>query len=712
MRRKRTLGVIASANGEGGGASPRHAISPRSPGSQGTFDSTMDINSAFTGNASTAVGGTTSFVGSVIGHDDPTLLHANIRECYSSGINDSATLSSIFTEAASDEIRDSSHVSRSGVSVRSISDAGILERELIELDKAQEQWKLRHEEEQELRFSHHTRSEEMDRAGEFYVEEVGTIHRASPRPRVLSLQQQIIFEGDEHNEESSREPSEAGVLPQDQQNATLLGNMNKREFLTTSVVAGGCATAVGAAMASGSTDSSVEDSLPSDLVYEYPSTEESTSRGEQPENAPEETHQYVEAPCNATIRKEAPRNATIRKEPDVEEREVEVHEVQTGLYDLSFNNTSFGTELQLWQGGTPLSAERTEPPSVQQRKGFKSWIPVYDDSERTRRLKSQTVLADRKDVDDSEVDQEDERRKRRPKICLLNICLILLVAAAITCSILFALAFRSRGEETDVRGDAVVIGPTTPPSLRPTDEKPTFNLIPPNMIPPEATAPSNVLTSAPEEISSGEPSSGSTPSSGGSDSPTTGEYIDSNGDSSGLVSTSSPTSSSTWTQSNVSSSPSLSSASENSSMPSAYEGEDIDGRLSISSSPTISVPSLPQKGPAEGMLVAISGDAIYDPETPQYAAFDWLQHGDPANLDLDILPDQTLRQRYVAVLFYFSLHGDSWVDNHRFLEESDVCEWNNHSPSSMMGIVCGSADTSDDSSATKDGIITAIVLSE
>jgi hypothetical protein len=705
MRRKRTLGVITPSIGEGGCTSPRHTISPRSPASQGTFDSAVEVNSVYTGNGSIPVGGTTSFVGSIIGHDDPTLLHANIKECHSSGINDSATLSSIFTEAASDEIRDSSHISRSGFSIRSISDAEILERELIELDKTQEQWKVRHEEEQELRFSHHTGSEEMDKTGDFYVEEVGGIHRSSARPIGLSLQQQIIFEEDEYNEESSREPSEAGAPPLDQQNMNILGKMSKREIAIASGGAVGDVLTVGDAFASDSIDSSVEDSIPSDLVYEYPSTEESASRGEPPENTDEERHQNSEPTGNAAKHVESA----------LDEHKVDEHVVRSGLYELSFNDTRFGTELQFRQGGTPLVAERLEPSSVQRRRGFKSWIPVYDDSERTRGVKSRPAMAARNDLDDSEVEQDDGDRKRRQKLCLLNICLVLLITAAITCSVLFALTFRSPGDKVDGDGDAVLTSPSTAPAPTPTDENPTFTLIPPNMIPTEAPAPSSTLTSAPEEILSGEPSSDKRPSSGENNNnesrPSTMENTDSHGDASEMFPTSSPTTS-VSKEDEIDSGASLPSPTENPSTTNVSGREDTDGIISVSAPPTLLVPSESTTGPAEKLLVEISGDSIYDPETPQYAAFDWLQNEDPANLDLDDLSDQELSQRYVATLFYFSLNGDDWVEKHRFLEQSHVCEWNNRSPRKKMGIVCENSDASDNVMVTKYGEITGIVLSE
>ena len=108
----------------------------------------------------------------------------------------------------------------------------------------------------------------------------------------------------------------------------------------------------------------------------------------------------------------------------------------------------------------------------------------------------------------------------------------------------------------------------------------------------------------------------------------------------------------------------------------------------------------------------INPKVVFSPATPQHAAYDWLQNEDPANLDLDSLSQEDLTQRYVAALFYFSLGGDEWVEKYGFLGSSDVCEWNNGSPRTKMGIVCDSPGTVEGSRVTKSSPITGIVLSK
>jgi hypothetical protein len=133
----------------------------------------------------------------------------------------------------------------------------------------------------------------------------------------------------------------------------------------------------------------------------------------------------------------------------------------------------------------------------------------------------------------------------------------------------------------------------------------------------------------------------------------------------------------------------------------------------VTSAPTVSeVSQTLSPHTAEGKLLSISGDAIYNNSTSQYAAYQWLRHSDPAKLDLDGLSDQELIQRYVSALFYFSLDGENWIDQYGFLGEANVCEWNDGSTRTTMGIVCDQPGTIEGSRVTKYGPITGFVMSE
>lgn len=684
----------------------------------------MDIRSTHTGNASMAgnasigVGGTTSFVGSVIGHDDPTLIHANIQECLSSGINDSATLSSFLTEVTSDDIRDSSHTSRGGLSerqgsIRSLANVDVLEQELTELDKTQEKWKERHEE--ELQFSsHHNRGREMDSAGDHYLEEVGGFYHTTPRKKVISLQEQIILEEGESCEESSREPSVAGSPPPPEySDRNMLENAKATEAAIAAAGAGGSLMAFSGAFGSSSIDSSVADSTPSDLVYEYPSTEGSGGRRTPLQNVDEESFSDQE-PAD---------DVSHLQELEPQEREVVVHEGQRRIYGTVVDNTSHGTELLHLPRGEPIGAERVQPPSDQRRKGFKSWIPVHDYSERSRSwLRSGKGLADRKDQPDADDIVEDgEYRKRRRKLCCLNICLVLLVIAAIVCTVLLTLTFVSRDDKTTDRDTSVAGTATSSGSESGRDPNPTFNLMPPNMAPSQSPPPEDISTTSSPALPSSQldddddnnSSPSATPEGGTTDSDSsTGDNSNASDPSLGIStnSPSPPTPPTDVLEEDVDSNVSTTSSPGEAPTEPIVSGRDDSDESTSTSSPSASV--VASRPPAEEILVGISGDAIYDPTTPQYAAYDWLQNEDPANLDLENISEQELSERYVAALFYFSLNGDNWVEKYGFLDESHVCEWSNGSPQNKLGITCDSPGTVDGFLVSKFGPITGLMLSK
>ncbi|KAL3911614.1 MAG: hypothetical protein SGILL_007211, partial [Bacillariaceae sp.] len=415
---------------------------------------------------------------------------------------------------------------------------------------------------------------------------------------------------------------------------------------------------------SASADSSVVESMPSDLVFEYPSTEESDGRG----TPKQHISNVAQAPA-------VPETTDIQAK-DVENDEV-VRQVQRRLTDtIAYNDTITGTELQYQ--GDDFNQERMEPSSDQRRKGFRRWIPVGDDSERSRswfqpRTRSLAAKSDADGIgvfaDDGDVDVGDAR-KRRKKLCCINVCLCLLVIAAIVCAVLFALKFFERDDAAEPEKSSNVVPSTGSPVEKPTFSLPSAPSMPQSGSPAQSPPSFAPVTSETEEgrvegdgsspsagglVDDGDFSIGG-PSNGGEDAPAESPQYES--DSSVTA-------------------------------PNEQEGENSPKSV-------------------EETIVHISGDAIYDEGTPQHAAYDWLQNEDPANLDLDSLSEQDLSQRYVAALFYFSLGGDDWVEKYGFLGSSDVCEWNNGSPRSKMGIVCNSPGTVEGSRVTKSSPITGI----
>jgi hypothetical protein len=116
-------------------------------------------------------------------------------------------------------------------------------------------------------------------------------------------------------------------------------------------------------------------------------------------------------------------------------------------------------------------------------------------------------------------------------------------------------------------------------------------------------------------------------------------------------------------------------------------------------------PSSPEnkEGAAQAKLFSISGDLLNNPNTPQYAAFDWMMNEDPANLDLDSLPVKELEQRYIAALLYFSTGGDDWDDDCGFMQESSVCEWKDVSKG--KGLHCDPEGSIEGISLSKWGVV-------
>jgi hypothetical protein len=71
-----------------------------------------------------------------------------------------------------------------------------------------------------------------------------------------------------------------------------------------------------------------------------------------------------------------------------------------------------------------------------------------------------------------------------------------------------------------------------------------------------------------------------------------------------------------------------------------------------------------------------SPEDLRDPNTPQYAALEWLATKDPMGSDVEEIPMPTLVERYLVVLLYYSTNGENWRSQRNFLSASSVCEWN------------------------------------
>ena len=98
-----------------------------------------------------------------------------------------------------------------------------------------------------------------------------------------------------------------------------------------------------------------------------------------------------------------------------------------------------------------------------------------------------------------------------------------------------------------------------------------------------------------------------------------------------------------------------------------------------------------------GLLFPLSGVQLYDPTSPQFKAFQWLEKDDPFTMSVHTIPDKVIKERYIAAMFYFAMKGEQWDNTHGYLGGGSVCEW--HHGSDGAGIFC-----------TDDGSIESIVF--
>ena len=95
--------------------------------------------------------------------------------------------------------------------------------------------------------------------------------------------------------------------------------------------------------------------------------------------------------------------------------------------------------------------------------------------------------------------------------------------------------------------------------------------------------------------------------------------------------------------------------------------------------PTLVMP--PGLAPASNSTLALielltgasvdQGEALLDETTPEYASFLWLSN----NFLLASYTDQQKIQRFVLGTVYYSLRGEEWVENSRWMTDWDECTW-------------------------------------
>jgi len=195
MRRQRTIV----------GSPDESSSSPRHGSTRYDVRSTRSINSE-----------ETSFNnGSVIGHDDPTLVHTNTKGNSISRNEDhliqnshSGALDSFLTTTFSEEESRESRDTRRGN--QSSSDY-LLRQQLVELDQRQDAWRAKQQEASDD-------MDDMDDAGDFYLKEVGELSVLSPKKKSFVVLEETIYEEDELRENdvpeiASRKSSNRETVP-------------------------------------------------------------------------------------------------------------------------------------------------------------------------------------------------------------------------------------------------------------------------------------------------------------------------------------------------------------------------------------------------------------------------------------------------------------------------------------------------------------------
>ena len=86
-----------------------------------------------------------------------------------------------------------------------------------------------------------------------------------------------------------------------------------------------------------------------------------------------------------------------------------------------------------------------------------------------------------------------------------------------------------------------------------------------------------------------------------------------------------------------------------------------------------------------------SGAALETNSTPQFMALEWLAFDDPMDLPIKETNQTILLERYAAVVMYYALDGPNWNDDHNFLSNTTICDWNNYETN--FGLFCDTTNT-------------------
>eukprot|EP00537_Pseudo-nitzschia_pungens_P003841 CAMPEP_0172362330 /NCGR_PEP_ID=MMETSP1060-20121228/5961_1 /TAXON_ID=37318 /ORGANISM="Pseudo-nitzschia pungens, Strain cf. cingulata" /LENGTH=1378 /DNA_ID=CAMNT_0013084815 /DNA_START=167 /DNA_END=4302 /DNA_ORIENTATION=- len=415
----------------------------------------------------------------------------------------------------------------------------------------------------------------------------------------------------------------------------------------------------------------------SELDFEYPSTDEHSDISHRTESSTTYVDDSVSRD-KATIRsfltvEDNVDFSNTEKSAKTTDTDKIIRAVQERLYDFSSDNYT----------AVPYATVHHELPGSQENDKHRLFAAGGSPMSKMNGWRKTQALASKvdrsKDEDDVDVNSSSNPRKNRRKLCMINICCVFLLIAAIICATFLTLQLRRpREKNSSPPIETGYIPKTTSPTPNPTQSTVTLNnTLTDRMSPADSESSTLFPTDAPSFFPTYTPSRSpvDTPSRSPTDTPSRSP-------------TDTPSRSPTDT-------PSRSPTDTPSRSPTDTPSRSPTRTPSRSPTHTPSVNTLrptPYLSSKEETILKISGDSVFNTSSPQHAAYDWILTQDPVNSDSDSSTEQEVTQRYIAVLFYFAMNGYDWIDQYGFLDESHVCGWNNGSARNKMGIICNDLD--------------------
>ena len=362
-----------------------------------------------------------------------------------------------------------------------------------------------------------------------------------------------------------------------------------------------------------------------------------------------------------------------------EETDEIVREVQRRLNCLNGRGGATGKK-------EPTTSENWEPQKEEDEEVLgvkgKKYVPVLEESEKKRNLEGEGLAAKHDMSDDEESQASKKKGWVRSKKCILFVILLILFAILAVLILFFLRGLGSKESNGTQDISLNLSSPSPSPAIR--TRQPTISKTMSPSLVRGTKSPVSILETSSPTIASRETASPSVlrdtevPVLGlataaptlATESPTT------------KLVTASPTSATKTPTANPTAAPS----------PGRVPTQQpVVPTLAPTNRPTPApvvtlAPVVPALDIVRNMLLDLSGDALFDRSSPQFAALDWLVKPDSSDKDILTLPSGVVRERYVVALLHTALRGNQWADQYGFLSSNSVCDWN--SESSALGVFC------------------------